>query len=129
MAAPDGGAGDRRCLAYAAHLHAQVVGFQVDGHAVGVQHGLQRIGDLLPDPLLDREAPRKEPHQAGQLGNADDVLVGDVTDIGRADRRERRGARRASKKGIGPSSTWLRRQSGSPWHSVSKTRSSLGSPS
>jgi hypothetical protein len=39
--------------------------FKIDGYAVGVQHGFQRICDLLAEPLLYRKALRKEPNQAG----------------------------------------------------------------
>ena len=49
-----------------------------------VQHGLQCIRDLLADPFLYGKTPGEQPHQAGELGNANDVLVSDVTNISRA---------------------------------------------
>lgn len=40
-----------------------------------MQHGFQRVCDLLTDPLLYGKALGKEPHQAGQLGNGDGIFV------------------------------------------------------
>lgn len=77
-AAPHGGARQRLAFAYAAHLHAHVVGLDVDGDAVRVDALLQEIGDLDADALLHTEATAEEVHQARELGEADDVALGDV---------------------------------------------------
>src|SRR5437764_6264077 len=60
------------------------MGFEVDGHAVGAEHGLEGVGDLLPDALLDGEAPGEQAHEPGELGDADDALMGDVAHVGAA---------------------------------------------
>src|SRR5215211_3505728 len=81
MTAPDRCAGRWRGLAHPAHLHAEMVRFQKNSDPVRMQHGLQRVGDLLADPLLYGEALRKEPHQAGQLRDADDIFMSDIAHI------------------------------------------------
>lgn len=58
-----------------------MMSFKINSHTMWMQHGLQGIGDLLADPLLHGEALRKEPHQAGQLGNTDDVFVCNIAYI------------------------------------------------
>ena len=57
------------------------MGLQIDGGPVWLEHRGERIGDLLPDAFLHCKAPGEQPHEAGELGNADDVLVCDVSDI------------------------------------------------
>ena len=74
MAAPDCRAGGGRRFPHAAHLHTQVVSLQQNGHSVRMQHGFHGIRDLLPDPLLHREAFGEKPHQAGKFGDADDIF-------------------------------------------------------
>ena len=59
-----------------------MVSFKKNRHAVRMQHGLQSICNLLTDPFLHRKAFGKDPHETRQLGNADDVFVGNVTNIG-----------------------------------------------
>src|SRR5574341_84381 len=81
MAAPDSGAGHRRCFAYSSHFHTEMMSLKKNGYAMGVKHGFQCIRNLLTDPLLYRKALGKEPHEAGQLGDADDVLMSNVTNI------------------------------------------------
>src|SRR5687768_6794507 len=56
LAAPEGGTSQRCRFLDPTHLHAHVVSLEVNGHAVGLQHLHERIGDLLADPLLDRKA-------------------------------------------------------------------------
>ena len=125
---PECGAGQGGSLADAPHLGAEVISFKIHGHPVRTQHRLQGIGDLLPDALLHREALGKQAHQARELGNADDLLVRDISHVGMPMKREGM-MPHSPKKWIGPSTTWLRRQSGPPRHSVSNTVSNLGSPS
>ena len=55
---------------------------------MGLQHRLQGVGDLLAQPLLHGEALGEEAHQPGELGQADDVLVRDVADVGAAENRQ-----------------------------------------
>jgi len=59
-----------------------MVGFKIDGDTMGLEHGIQGVGDLLPDTFLDGKAPGEETHKAGELRNADDVLVSDIADVG-----------------------------------------------
>ena len=72
----------RRRLLNAAHLHAEVIGLQVDRHAMRLEHCLQRVGDLLADPFLHRKALSEEADEPRQFGDANDLLVGDVPDVG-----------------------------------------------
>ena len=46
---PERGACHGYDLAHSAHLRAEVVGFEIDGHAVRLEHCFQRVGDLLSD--------------------------------------------------------------------------------
>ncbi len=58
-----------------------MVRFQVDGHAVRRQYVHQGVRNLLSHPLLDGEAPREEPDQPRQLGDADNPLMRDVANV------------------------------------------------
>ena len=49
----------------------------------------QSVGDLLGEPLLHREAPRVEPHEPRELRDAEDLVAGDVADVGAAVERQR----------------------------------------
>ncbi len=62
---------------------------EVHSDAVVLQHAHELIRDLHSDALLNSEAPREHPHQAGQLGDADDLFVRDVGDEGVAVERQR----------------------------------------
>src|SRR5574341_406085 len=55
VAAPVAGAGAGLDLADAAHLRTQMHRLQVHRDPVRGQDALQRVGELLPDPLLHRE--------------------------------------------------------------------------
>src|SRR5437899_8816010 len=79
----------RVALAHASHLRAEVHCVEVHSDAVGLQHTHKLVRDLNPDALLNREAPREHPHQAGELGDADDLLVRDVADEGVTVERQR----------------------------------------
>lgn len=87
-APPVGGAGAGFDLPDAPHLRTQMHRFQVDRNAVRQQDLLQRFGELAADALLHREAAGEQPHQSGQLGQAEDVLVGDVADVRLAEERQ-----------------------------------------
>jgi hypothetical protein len=76
-------------LLHAAHLRAQVNGCEMHSDAMRLQHALEQIDDLVPHPLLHREAPAKEPHHPRQLGDADDVVVRDVAHVGVPEERQR----------------------------------------
>jgi hypothetical protein len=64
------------------------MGGQVHRDPVGLELGDELVGDLLPDPLLHREALREEVYEPGQFRDADDVLVGDVADVGAPGERQ-----------------------------------------
>src|SRR5881392_1653992 len=55
---------------------------KIDCNTMWLQQGIQCVGDLLPDTFLDGEAPGEKTHKAGELGNADDVFVSDIANIG-----------------------------------------------
>lgn len=84
-ATPVGGAGAGLDLPYSAHLRAQMRRLQMDRNTVRLQDLLQRFGELTADALLHREPAGEQPHQPGQLGQPDYVLVRDVADIRLAD--------------------------------------------
>ena len=76
--APERGTRQRGNRSHTAHLGTEVVGFEIDGHPVRLQHRIQGIGDLLADTLLHRKAFGKKPHQPRQFRNADNVTAGEV---------------------------------------------------
>src|SRR5438105_4574929 len=65
---PERGAGKWRDLAHPPHLRAEVMGFEIDGNSVRLEHRFQGIGDLLPDALLHRKALGKQAHESSELG-------------------------------------------------------------
>ena len=73
--------GHRVVLADAAHLRAQVMGLEVDGDAMGLEHRDQPVGDLVGHPLLHAEPPCRDADQPRQLADPDDLLVGDIPDV------------------------------------------------
>src|SRR5258708_22734965 len=85
---PERGPRQRHDLAYAPHLRAEVMGFEVDGNPVRLEHRLQSIGDLLPDALLYSKALGKQAHEPGELGETDDVLMADTTHGGMSGQRQ-----------------------------------------
>ena len=54
----------------------------------GASSALEPVGDLHRHALLDLQAPGEEVHDAGELGQADDPLAGQVADVGHAVERE-----------------------------------------
>ena len=74
----------RGVLLDAAHPRAQVGGLEVDGHAGRLDQLHQRVGDLLADTLLHREALGEQADEPCELRDADDLLAGDVADVGDA---------------------------------------------
>ena len=54
---------------------------QVYGDAMRMEHPFQGICYLLPDPFLDGEPLGEQVHQPGQLGDAENILMRDVTDV------------------------------------------------
>jgi hypothetical protein len=70
-------------------LRAQVHRLDVDRDAVRLHQLGECIGDLLAQTLLHREAAREQAHQAGQLRDANDLLVRHVADVGEAVERQR----------------------------------------
>jgi hypothetical protein len=55
---------------------------EVDRYAMRLEHRCQGLRDLLADPLLDREALGEQAHEAGKLGDANDVLVSNISHVG-----------------------------------------------
>jgi hypothetical protein len=55
--------------------------FQMDPDAVRLEHFHQRVCHLSSQPLLHREALRKQMYQPRQLGDAHDVGVGAVAHV------------------------------------------------
>src|SRR5713101_1993329 len=86
--APEGRPRGRLGLANAAHLGAEVNRFEVDGNAVGLQDARERLGDVATEAFLNGEAPREKAQQSGELGDANDVLVGNVAQIGMTEEGE-----------------------------------------
>ena len=56
--------------------------------ARGLEHVHDRVGDLVGEPLLHLEPAGEDVHDAGHLGEADDLAVGDVGDVGPAEERQ-----------------------------------------
>src|SRR4029077_13040969 len=86
--APEGRPCGRLGLANAAHLGAEVNRLEVDGNPMSLQDARERLCDLAAEPFLYGEAPGEETHQPRELGDADDVLVGNVTHIGMTEEGE-----------------------------------------
>lgn len=74
----NGGGGS---LLDAAHDHAEVGGLHDDGDALGLEDVHDGVGDLLCEALLDLEAASVHFGDAGELGEADDGVAGDVADV------------------------------------------------
>ena len=81
MTAPDCGARKGCHFPHPAHLDAQVMRLQVHGDAMRMEDRFEGISHLLPDPFLDGEPFGEQAHEPCQLGDADDILVCDVTDV------------------------------------------------
>src|SRR5438445_3842822 len=82
--APHGrGHRERARLAHAPHRHAQVLGLDDDQHPPRLQAGVDLVGDLGGEPLLDLGPLGERVDKAGQLGQAGDaaVLVRDVRNV------------------------------------------------
>ena len=54
----------------------------------GLQVGLQPVGDLLGQPLLDLRAAGEQLDHPGELGQPEDPLAGQVPDVRDADERQ-----------------------------------------
>src|SRR5207248_11655417 len=72
----------------APHLDTEMVGFKIDRNPVRLKHRIEGIHNLLPQPFLDRKTPGKEPHEACELGNADDGLMREIADVGMPEKRQ-----------------------------------------
>ena len=55
---------------------------------VGLQHVHDRVGDLVGQPLLHLQPPGEDVHDPGHLGEAQDLAVRDVGDVGPAEERQ-----------------------------------------
>src|SRR5207253_3034458 len=69
-------------LAHTAHLSAQMRRVQVNCDPMRLEHAHQLVRDLHADALLHSEAAGEDPYETGQLGDADDLLMRDVADVG-----------------------------------------------
>ena len=81
MTTPDSSARKWCEFPHSAHLDAQVMCLQVYGNAIGKKNRFKGISHLLPDPLLDGESLGEQAYQSRQLGDANDILVCNVTDV------------------------------------------------
>src|SRR5436309_3520136 len=86
---PHRGASQRCRLFHTSHLHTEVVSFHVHRHTVRLKHSSEGVCNLPPQPLLHRKALRKQPDQPRDLGNSDDMLVSDISDISKPVKRQR----------------------------------------
>ena len=59
-----------------------------DADARRLEHAAERIGNLIGEPLLDLEPPRKDLDDAGNLGQPDDPPVGQIRDVRTAEERQ-----------------------------------------
>ena len=66
---------------HAAQRHARVLGLKQHADAPRAQALGQAVGDLFGQPLLDLRPGREVLDQAGQLGQAEDALAGQVADV------------------------------------------------
>jgi hypothetical protein len=64
--------------------HAQVFGFEDHPDALGLELVVEPVGHLLGEPLLDLEASGEMRHDPGQLGQPEDPVPGEVSDVGHA---------------------------------------------
>src|SRR2546423_15717556 len=62
--------------------------FEIYGDAVRLKRRIQGIGDLLPGPFLYRKALGKQAYETRELGNANNVLVSDISYVGMPVKRE-----------------------------------------
>ncbi len=69
----------------AAHHHAQVLGFDDDADALGLEGVHEGAGDLVGETLLHLEAAGEEVGEAGELADANDLAAGDVADVADAE--------------------------------------------
>src|SRR5581483_10609857 len=100
-ASPERGDRLRVLLAHAAHLRAEMLGLDMDCDAVWLHQRDERVRDLHAQAFLDREAAREQAHEPGQLRDADDLLVRDVSNVGGSGMRLLRGTRSGR-----PSGAW-----------------------
>ena len=70
------------------HTHAEVLGFDDDGHAHRVQDLLQTVFDLGGQSFLQLQAAGEAFYHAWDLTQSDNGAVGDVADVGLAKERQ-----------------------------------------
>src|SRR5215510_6437999 len=56
---------------------------------MGLHDLVEVVGHLLANALLNGEPPSEQSHEPSQLGDPDDLLVGDIADMGNSVKRER----------------------------------------
>ena len=65
-----------------------MLGFDDHGHPERLEFFHDDIGDLVGEPLLDLEPARVDVYEASELGDADELMVRDVCDMGLAEKRQ-----------------------------------------
>jgi hypothetical protein len=68
----------RAFLLDAAHLRAQMNRLELYRDAARLHEVDEPVGDFLAEPFLHREPSRVEPDEPGQLGDAEDLVAGDI---------------------------------------------------
>nr|AAB82042.1 hypothetical protein [Synechococcus elongatus PCC 7942 = FACHB-805] len=82
------GHGPRARLLDTAHHHAHVGGFHDDGHTLRVEDFLHRLSNLAGQALLHLQTATVHLDDASQFAQADNLLVGDVSDVNFAHERQ-----------------------------------------
>ena len=86
--ADSGGDHGRAWFVYAANSHAGVGGLHHHSYAASLELFVEEVGNLLGKAFLDLWLMRESINDAGELGYADDPLVGQVGDVGMAEERQ-----------------------------------------
>ena len=75
------GHGGRVLLLYATHHHAEVPRFDDHAHALGLNHLLDRFGNLGSQPFLNLQPPRKKFDQAWNFAQANHFSIRNISDV------------------------------------------------
>src|SRR4029434_2840593 len=84
------GTGDRnRVLLFnTSHDHAEMLGFDDDGHSFRVNLLADRFGDLGRKTFLNLKGTGKHVHKARNLAQANDLAIRNVSDVTLAEKRQ-----------------------------------------
>lgn len=75
------GGGNCSSLLHPTHHCAEMAGLYNDGDALQLEHFGEGKGDLLCEPFLDLKSPREHFEYSSDLGEANYLAVGDVSDV------------------------------------------------